>query len=55
MKDLVKKISDLFYKEGPLSKEDLEKLNKAVGELKDSPKVNEVEQPYGDDITDNQN
>ena len=55
MKDLVKKIADLFYKDDALSKEDLEELNKAVKELKDSPKVNQVEQPYGDDVTGNQN
>jgi len=37
MKDLIKKISDLFYKEGTLSKEDLEGLNKAVKDLKRFP------------------
>jgi hypothetical protein len=36
MKDLVKEISDLFYKDGPLSKKDLKKLRDATTELANS-------------------
>lgn len=36
MKDLVKEISDLFYKDGTLSKEDLKKLSKTTAKLANS-------------------